>query len=609
MNEETFKGGRIPLEELASLPSFYFVEPSHGRDQVGFYWDKSGRMELYVMDLPKGQPRQLSHGEVPKALRAGFVWSRDGRKIVFAKDEEGNEQHDLYAIDTKSGAVNQITHTPQAQEFPLEFSPDDRWLTMASNRDGQLNLYKVRPDGSEVVPLTNFENPVLGGGVWDSEGKKIAFTVNETEQLKNQDIYVVSADGSAIRRVLRMTLGSRESIADWLPDGNRLAVTSDAAGVDRPGILDIETGEVRWFGEGEIEETAAGVSKDGKWLLTLRNRDATIGAVLYEIDTGRPREIDLPVGVASGPKFVLDDSALLISHTSTTSRPELVLYKIESGQKRTILLAEYGSIDPRVFRPERYITYRSFHGLGIPALLYVPQDRPPGERLPAIVIVHGGPTWQFFRGFDPFAQFLVDRGFVVLEPNIRGSTGYGVKFRDMNLYDWGGGDLEDVAAGAKYLRSLPFVDSQRIGIFGGSYGGYMTFMQAVKKPQLWKAAVAWVGITDLHKMYQSSMEHFKYFLRWQMGDPQENDALWKERSAINYAGNLQAKLLIVHGANDPRCPVEQARIFRDKLLELGYREGEDFEYHEFAEEGHGSTDIAQKIRAYKLLADFMNRRL
>ncbi len=315
------------------------------------------------------------------------------------------------------------------------------------------------------------------------------------------------------------------------------------------------------------------------------------------------------MGVASGPKLVLDDSALLISHTSTTSRPELMLYEIESGQKRTILPAEYGSIDPQIFSPERYVSYKSFDGLAIAALLYFPQDRPPGERLPAIVIVHGGPTWQFFRGFDPFAQFLVDRGFVVLEPNIRGSTGYGVKFRDMNLYDWGGGDLEDVAAGAEYLRSLPFVDSQRIGIFGGSYGGYMTFMQAVKKPQLWRAAVAWVGITDLHKMYQSSMEHFKYYLRWQMGDPEENAALWKERSAINYAGNLQAKLLIVHGANDPLCPVEQARIFRDKLLELGCKEGDDFEYHEFADEGHGYTDIAQKIRAYRLLADFMERRL
>jgi dipeptidyl aminopeptidase/acylaminoacyl peptidase len=609
MNEQNSKTGRIPLEELASLPSFYFVEPSHRGDRVGFYWDKSGRMELYLLDLPAGKPYQLSHGEVPRALRAGFVWSRDGRRIVFAKDEEGNEQHDLYAIDTQSGLLHQITDTPQAQEFPLEFSPDDQWLTMASNRDGQLNLYKIRPDGSEIVTLTEFGNPVLSGGIWDREGKRIAFTVNETADLRNQDIYLVNTDGSGLRRLLQVKPGSQEAVVEWLPTGRHLAITSDASGVNRPGILDIEAGSVRWLGEGEVEETAVGVSKDGKWFLTLRNQDATIRAILYEIQTGKAREIELPIGVVSEPKFVLHDSALLMSYTSTISRPEMVIYELESGRKRTVLPAEYGSIDPRVFRPERYITYRSFDGLEIPALLYTPQGQPGGERLPAIVIVHGGPTWQFFRGFDPFAQFLVNRGFVVLEPNIRGSTGYGVEFRDLNLRDWGGGDLEDVAAGAEYLKTLPLVDPERIGIFGGSYGGYMTFMQAVKKPNLWKAAVAWIGITDLNRMYKSSMEHFKYFLRWQMGNPQENATLWKERSAINYAGNLQAKLLIVHGANDPRCPVEQARIFRDKLLELGYKEGEDFEYREFADEGHGSTDIAQKIRAYKLLADFMERRL
>jgi dipeptidyl aminopeptidase/acylaminoacyl peptidase len=105
------------------------------------------------------------------------------------------------------------------------------------------------------------------------------------------------------------------------------------------------------------------------------------------------------------------------------------------------------------------------------------------------------------------------------------------------------------------------------------------------------------------------MEHFKYYFRMQMGYPDENATLWEERSPINYADRLRAKLLMVHGVNDPRCPVEQSRIFRDKLLELGRKEGEDFEYVEFTDEGHGSTDIQHKIRTYKLLADFMDRHL
>ncbi len=132
--------GRIPLAELTSLPSFYFPTPSWDKKRIAFYWDKTGQMELYVLDLPDGKPRQLSHGDVPRSLRAGFVWSRDGKTIVFAKDRGGNEQHDLYAIDTESGVVTQLTNTSKAQEIPAEFSPDDQWLVMLSNRDGQMNL-------------------------------------------------------------------------------------------------------------------------------------------------------------------------------------------------------------------------------------------------------------------------------------------------------------------------------------------------------------------------------------------------------------------------------------------------------------------------------------
>ena len=169
--------------------------------------------------------------------------------------------------------------------------------------------------------------------------------------------------------------------------------------------------------------------------------------------------------------------------------------------------------------------------------------------------------------------------------------------------------MEDVTCAAQYLQRLTYVDPQRLGVFGGSYGGYMTFIAATKKPDLWKAAVAWVGITDLHKMYEKSMEHFKYFLREHMGDPVQEADLWRDRSAINFADNLRAKLMMVHGANDPRCPVEQSRLLRDRLLALDRTEGVDFEYVEFTDEGHGSTDIEQKIRTYHLLADYMQRNL
>ena len=599
---------RIPLEELAKLPNFYFPTISWERDRLAFYWDTTGRMELYVMDLSERKPKQISHGEVPRALRAGFVWDRQDATIVFAKDHDGDEQHDLWQIDVSNGKAHQLTNDPKCQEYPVEFSPDNQWLVVLSNKRGQLNLYKLRLSDKKSVQLTDHPNPVVGGGFWSPDGEHIAYCTNESGDLNNVDIYIMTSDGSGQRRLLRVREGSQEEVAAWSPDGRWLAFTSDASGDERPGLLDVNTGEVRWLGEAGLAESAVRFSPDGKYLACLRNHESQIQPALYEIQTGRRKELKLSPGVTFWVDFA-DDQKLLLTQAGPARRQELLLYDLSRDRSELLLPAKYGSIDPKAFTQCEHIYYSSFDGRKIPALLYRPQEIFAKEKLPAIVLVHGGPTWQWFRGFDPYAQFLVDHGYVVLQPNIRGSTGYGVEFRDLNRMDWGGGDLEDVAHGAKYLQNLPFVDPQRLGIFGGSYGGYMTFMASVRRPELWKAAVAWVGVTHLRKLYDGDMEHFKYYFRLQMGDPDENRELWEERSPIRYADQLRAKLLMVHGANDPRCPVEQSRIFRDRLLELGYQEGRDFEYVEFQDEGHGSTDIQHKIRTYTLLADFMDRQL
>lgn len=598
------------------LPSIYFPSTSFDGRQLAFYWDKTGMMELYVIDLADSSRQQISNGNVPRSLRAGFIWSRDSSLIVFAKDVGGNEQHDLYSLDVASGEARQLTDMPTAQDYPVEFSPDDDWISILSNRDGQLNLYKLRSDGSQAIQLTDFATPVTGG-YWSPDGRQLAIEANEADDLRNSDIYVVDADGSQCRRVLGVQEGSKESISGWLPDGQRLAITSDAGGVNRPGIFDLQSATIDWLGIDGIEESAVGLSKKGAQLATLRNHDASVTVVIYDLETGSERILGIESGLAHWPQFANNDSTVVAAQASPTSHRELLSFDLATGEERTLIPVDYGAIDPSMFVGSKHVHYNSNDGLSIPALLYVPEnlvpedlvpeDLPEEATAPAVVIIHGGPTSQFFRGFDPFVQVLVNRGYVVLQPNVRGSTGYGVEFRDMNLNDWAGGDLEDIAAGVEYLQSLGIVDPARIAVFGGSYGGYMTFMAMVKKPDLWAAGVAWIGITDLHRLYEKSMEHFKYYLRSLMGDPTENAKLWRDRSPINFADNLTAKLLIMHGINDPRCPIEQSRIFRDRLLELGYKEGSDFEYIEFADIGHASSDIDQKTHIYRIITDFLDR--
>jgi dipeptidyl aminopeptidase/acylaminoacyl peptidase len=597
----------IPLEEIASLPHFYMPTVSQDRIKIAFYWDTTGSLELYVMDTTPGAvPKQISHGELPKAIHAGFVWAYDGKSIFFAKDHDGDEQHNVWRIDLDSGRAEQLTNNPKAQEYPLEASPDGKTLLVLSNLFGQLNLLALDLNTCEYKQLTHYAFPV-NSVKFSPDGKQIAYVTNETDDLNNADVYLMNADGSNQRRIIQVKVGSQDSVSDWSKDGRYLAVESDAGGKGRIGVYDVTSSDLRWLSPEDKEQSPGKFSPDSTQLLGYNNEDATFQVTAYSVD-GEQHDVELPPGLSYNADW-LDNDRFIVNIVTDVTRPELRDYHLGDGESNVLLPAAYGSINPALFTKHEYVSYQSSDGKEIHAVLYRPRDLKPGVKYPALVEVHGGPTGQFFRGFDPYGQVLADNGFIVIQPNVRGSTGYGVEFRDLNRMDWGGGDLEDVAGAAAYLKSVPEVAADRIGVWGGSYGGYMTYMAMTKKPDLWKAGVAWVGITDLKRLYDSSMEHFKYYLKLQMGDPGENADLWKDRSAVNFADQMTGKLLIAHGVNDPRCPIEQARVFRDRLLEVGKVEGQDFEYIELGEDGHGSTDINQKIRTYRILIDFMKRAL
>lgn len=602
----------FPIEKLASLPKVIMPKLSHAGDKVAFYWDKTGRFELYVMDLASRDIQKITDGQAPKGIRTGFVWTRDDQHIIFGKDNDGDELNNLYRLELATGETTQLTEG-KSQEHAGEVHPDNSHLTVMSNKDGQMNIYRYNFADASLHKLTDFSAPAFAGR-WNKDGTWLAFDANESDNFKNTDGYIMKADGSEMQKRFSCEEGSSDGIVDWHPDGVHVAVASDHEGNERAGILNLESDEVRWFGEAGRNEYAGSFSKDGRWLACIRNENSAFMPVLYNVATGEARELNLPAGLAAGTQFALNDSKLLVQHTASNRRQELLMYDLETDSYEVLLEADYGDIDPARFVADEHIWYESFDGQNVPALLHKPEEASAENPCPAVVIVHGGPTAQFFRAFNMQAQFLASCGYVILSPNIRGSTGYGTTWRDANIKDWGGGDLEDVAAGANYLKDLPYVDAERVAVMGGSFGGFMSFLISVKKPELFKLAVPIVGISDLHMLYEDDMEHFKYYFKQQMGDPEENHALWRDRSAIEFADKLQAKMLMMHGTNDPRCPVNQSQIFRDKLLELGKTQGtaesDDFEYHEFEDEGHGSSgDIKGTIRSMKIIADFFERRL
>ncbi len=426
------------------------------------------------------------------------------------------------------------------------------------------------------------------------------------------DIWTARVDGTEERKIISMEGGSQEIVNHLSRDGSMLLFTSDYSGTKQVGVYFMGSEDIKWISASGFPEEGVCITDDGKQVVVIRHVDAEQKLVLYDLATGEGFLLKIPPGVASAGKNLVDGQYLLVSHQDSTHRTRYLLYDLDNHSHEEILPALYGEFSSEDFHPEEYISYPSTDDTIIHAILYKPKDAQPREKLPCLVIPHGGPTIHYIRGFKDTAQVLVDRGYVCLLPNVRGSTGYGAEFRDACLMDWGGKDLDDLEYGVKYLKGLDFVDPTRIGIYGASYGGYLAYMAMTKKPHLWKSGAAVSGITDLVGMYEQCMTTFppvSVYMVGQMGNPPDNKELWADRSPVNFADKMTAKLLIIHAVNDPRCGIKQAEVFRERLLEHGSKEGEDFEYKVLEDRGHFSDSIEQRIEYYEYLLDFFERSL
>jgi len=610
------------LEALASLPTLAHPTASPSGDEVAFYYDGSGRNELHVLDVDTGDHERWSDGEVPRNARWFVEWSADGERVFFHRDEGGDEQNDVYAID-RDGTVEPVVEMDG--QVVIQDVPDggDR-LLLGSTRDGQMNLYSHAFDGG-TTKLTDYDRAVWTGA-YSPDGDRLAYSTNETDDFDNRDVYVADADGSNPRPLDIGETGAETTVVDWGPDGDRLLVADNSDDLTRSGVYDLRDDSVTWFG-GDHEETPKFVVDDERFV-AVRTREAAKMPVVYGIDGGEGRELDLPEGVAGfglrGGHNLLDGDRLLLTHTTPTRRPDLLAYDLADDSVETLVAADYGPFEPEDFADADYFTFESdgvpgteqaavehdpYDTLEIGGLFYDSGQRPS----PLIVTPHGGPRAMDNKSFGLYTQFLVQQGYSVVQVNYRGSTGRGRAFVRELYDDWGGAEQGDVATGAEYvLDEYDWLDGERVAVFGGSYGGYSAYWQLVQYPALYDAGVAWIGLTDLADQYENTMPHYRTeLMEKNLGTPEDNPELYRERSPIEYVRNLAAPLFVLHGVNDRRVPVSQARLFRQALDDFGYTEGEaaDYEYRELGEEGHASSDIDQKIRLFRLLADFLDRRL
>ncbi len=614
------------LQELAELPTFHHPVVAPDQSRVALYYDITGRNEVHVLDLETNTLEQWSDGEVPRNARWFVSWDADGERVLFHLDEDGNEQNDIWWLDEAGNAAPLVQFDGQC--VIADVTNDGAYLLFGSSRDGQMNVFRYAFETEEIKKLTDHDRAVYATTA-SPNGELIAYSTNETDDYDNRDVYVANIDGSNQRNLDIGEVGAEAIPNGWSPDGDRLLITDNTDDLARAGIYDLETAEVTWLGDGAFEEGGVAFLPDGETVITSRSRDASAVPVAYDLETGEGREFELPDGVAMfnpmGPSNIaVADDEVILQFTAPTRRTELWRYDLSEDNYEPLIEAEYGPFDRAFFTDATYFTFTSD---GVPTTRQAAVEHEPYKELdigaiffdggqrpsPLLVNPHGGPRARDTLRFNLYTQVLTSLGFSVLQVNYRGSSGRGRSFVEELIGDWGGAEQGDVATAVEHvLDRYDWLDEDRVVVFGGSYGGYSAFWQLVQYPELYDAGVAWIGLTDLTDMFEHTMPHFRTELMQKyLGTPEENPELYAERSPASHIEHLAAPLLIVHGINDRRVPVSQARIFRDALSAAGFEEGPDgdFEYEELGKEGHASTDQAQKLRMFQTLEEFLNRRV
>lgn len=592
--------------------------------------DLSGTAQVHRLDLDPGQvwPRPVTDlvqlTALDEPVGAGYLPAEreDGEpaRLLLAADQGGNERHQLFiAADEPS-----TPYTGTDQFEPLVI--DERFIHRPGGvtRDGRFLAYATnRGDGVAFDTwvrdlVTGEERCVFATGGWTSpsgfspDGRYLAITELTTKAGDNRvlllDLQGIAADDGPVGHghAAVIELAPHDDSASvgapsWLPDSSAFFFSTDVgqefAGVARG------TPDGAW--EYVINKGWAcgcGIDWRGRHLLVTWNEDGSSRAELRDPLT---LEVTAPVplpgnGVAAGFRFSKDGRYLAFGYSSPLIPGDAWRLDTDTAALDRLTVSP-GEVDPDSFVDAELVRFPSFDGLEIPAFVFRPERRAGGDRLPVVVMIHGGPEAQYRPSFSALTQYLVARGFAVVAPNVRGSTGYGRTYQHLDDVEKRLDSVRDLAALHDWLGTQHDLDASRAALYGGSYGGYMVLAGLAFQPDRWAAGVDIVGMSNLVTFLENTSPWRRAFREREYGSLEHDRDILEAASPINRVEEIRAPLIIVHGANDPRVPLSEAEQIHQVLEARGIR-NELLVYHD---EGHGLAKLTNRIDAYPKIADFL----
>ena len=496
-------GGGTPVRLTREIAT-PLVRVAPAGDRIAFLSDKSGNPEIWLAELGSGTDRRLTNlGARINAMN----FSPDGRTIAFSALREG--QFDLWTVDVASGQVARLTSDPRYETYPA-WSPDGG------------SIYFIRSDDRwadhEILKI-----PRAGGPA--------------TVVASDRDLFDYG------------TIGSRARFGYPLisPDGNWLLFRSHRSGWVNYWLAPAGGGPPRALAAETADQADARWSPDGRSVVFASLHNGTQDLRIVTVDGGKVRTLTTAgSGVAAAPDWSPDGSKIVYTFATTTAPADLYVAPVAGGAATRLTTAIAPEAEAAMVVPEK-ISFPSDQ-FTINGYLYRPATVRPGDKVPAILYIHGGPTGQFSDLFQAQPQFLARMGYVVLAPNIRGSSGYGKAFEDANNPCWTICDLRDVLAAVGYLKGLAMVDPAKIGITGSSYGGIMTMGAIARAPGVFQAAVPQSGYADWisFQSYNTELQHAK-LNAYEWGPYPDSAAVYRRNSSLALVPQITTPTFVLHG--------------------------------------------------------------
>lgn len=598
----TNKAKSYKVSQFFAIRAITGLSISPNGKTIGYITNTNGMPNVWTLPLEGGWASQITLHE--NAVM-GIQYSPKKNEIIYTSDNQGDENHQLYLISDKGGESEYLTpsHMGSRIEGFHWNKKGDKILFSSNKRDKRFfdtYIYDFKTKTEECIFRSDDPYPFVAEG-WCKNERYILYI--KFYNNSNQDVFVYDLTTKAMTNVTEHKGNMKNLHAKLNKKADTIYFLSDyEREFEALAYYKIKTGEIGWSVLEKWDITGYTFSPGENLLLYSVNENGSTKLKLRNIKSGKTKVMKLPKGNCIHFEFTPDEKKIVLIFDSPQNPNDIYVYDIRKESFKQITFSMIGGIPKNDFVAPHEIKYKSFDGLEISGYMYVPKGAKKDGTNPAVLWPHGGPEWQEKNLFNKYFQIMVNKGYVVIAPNFRGSTGYGKTFQRMIYKDWGGNEFKDVLGAYDYLVNSGYVDKSKIAVVGGSFGGFMTLTCITKAPELWRCAVDVFGPSNLFTFMDSIPEHWKPGVTDLVGDAVNDKNFLMERSPINHVDNIKCPLFIIQGKNDPRV----AQAESDQIAAKLQSQGKHVEYIVLEDEGHGFSKVSNQIMVWDKIVNFLD---